>query len=458
MKKDECKIYWDSVVDTMMEGLFIVDTEGTILTINPAAEKITGYSREEVIGRQCTVFESDTCMLSTPAGNVKRCRLFEKGRVVQKKCVLRRKNGTHVHLLKNATVLRDRTGEIIGGVETLTDVTPLMEKDREISSLRKAINKETGFHGIIGNTQPMRRLFDMIESSAQSSAPVIIYGESGTGKELVAEAVHNLSPRRKNPFLKVNCAAINESLFESELFGHVKGAFTGADTNRTGRFEAAGGGSLFLDEVGDIPLSVQVKLLRVLQEQEIERVGDHNPIPIDVRIISATNKNLLDCLEKEKIREDLFYRLNVVPLEIPPLRKRSGDIPLLVDAFTKRIALRSGCTPPVMTPKAMDTLLAYRWPGNVRELINVLEYIFVTCKGLTIGVEHLPAHLNMKKGVSRSAPRRNSGEDSGERQKILKALDTAGGNRTQAAEALGVSRVTLWKKMKKYEITPNYGG
>jgi len=456
MNMDECTIYWDSVVDTMAEGLFIVDTEGTILSMNPAAEKITGYRREEVIGRQCTVFESDTCMMATEKGPIKRCRLFEMGKVSQKRCVLRRKDGSHVHLLKNATVLRNKAGEIIGGVETITDLSVVVEKEREISNLRKEINRENGFHGLIGKAPAMRTLYDMIQSSAKSSAPVIIYGESGTGKELVAEAIHNLSPRKNKPYFKVNCAAINESLFESELFGHVKGAFTGADTNRIGRFEAANGGSLFLDEVGDIPPLVQVKLLRVLQEQELERVGDHRPISIDVRIISATNKDLRALAREERFREDLFYRLNVVPLEIPPLRERTEDIPLLVQAFTRRIGLRNGQAAPGITQRAMESLRAYHWPGNVRELMNVLEYGFVTCKGGAIDLRHLPSYLNrgaVKKETQGARPVKT---DAHERDTILRALEIADGSRTRAAEQLGFSRVTLWKKMKRHGIEANF--
>ena len=302
----------------------------------------------------------------------------------------------------------------------------------------------------------MRRLFDMIESTARSTAPVIIYGESGTGKELVAEAIHSLSARQNEPFLKVNCAAINEALFESELFGHVKGAFTGADSSRVGRFEAANGGSLFLDEVGDIPLTVQVKLLRVLQEQEIERVGDHRPIPIDVRIISATNKNLDERIQKERFREDLFYRLNVVPIEIPPLRERKADIPLLVDAFSRRIALRGGRKPANISQDAMECMLAYSWPGNVREVINALEYAFVSCQGDTIGLSNLPAYLNKKKAGKENRGGRGRALDRRERERVLKALEANGGNRTKAAKELGVSRVTLWKKMKRIGITARY--
>ncbi len=456
MNLDECTIYWDSVVDTMAEGLFIVDTEGTILSMNPAAEKITGYKREEVIGRQCTVFESDTCMMATERGPIKRCRLFEQGKVSQKRCVLRRKDGSHVHLLKNATVLRSKNGEIIGGVETITDLSVVVEKELEITNLRKEINRENGFHGIIGKSPAMRTLYDMIESSAKSSAPVIIYGESGTGKELVAEAIHNLSPRKNKPYFKVNCAAISESLFESELFGHVKGAFTGADSNRIGRFEAANGGSLFLDEVGDIPPMVQVKLLRVLQEQELERVGDHRPISIDVRIISATNKDLRALAREERFREDLFYRFNVVPLEIPPLRERSEDIPLLVQAFTRRIALRSGRETPGVSQSALESLRAYHWPGNVRELINVLEYGFVTCKGDLIDLSHLPTYLNSGGPRKERRSSKSSAVDPRERENILRALEMAKGSRTRAAEYLGYSRVTLWKKMKRHGIAANY--
>jgi transcriptional regulator with PAS, ATPase and Fis domain len=299
----------------------------------------------------------------------------------------------------------------------------------------------------------MQQVFDLISSASQSEAPVIIYGDSGTGKELVASAIHKLGVRRKGPFIKVNCAALSESLLESELFGHVKGAFTGADRTRMGRFEAANGGDIFLDEIGDLPLATQVKLLRVLQEKEIEKVGDHRPITIDVRILAATNKDLYRLMEEGHFREDLYYRIGVIPIILPPLQERREDIPLLVETFINRIRLKTDKPISGMSREALDVLFGYDWPGNVRELINVIEYSFVLCHEGEIMPHHLPAKVTgTRPSVSprRRAVKKQS--DDVERKRILDALAATGGNQSKAAEILGISRVTLWKRLKAYDI------
>ena len=454
MKPDDCSLYWESVVDNMLDGLLIVDTEGTIVFINPSAEDITGYRREEVVGLPCTVFESDTCMLRTREGQVKHCNLFQVGKVSRKRCIIKRKDGSLAYLLKNATVLRDARGEVIGGVETLTDISELLKKDQEIEFLKRELTHEHGFHGLIGKSPVMEAVYDLVKNAAESEAPVVILGESGTGKELVASAIHRLSQRAEGPFVKVNCASLNESLLESELFGHIKGAFTGADRLRIGRFEAASRGSLFLDEIGDIPPSVQVKILRVVQEKEIERVGSHNPIPTDVRLISATNRELKDLVDRGVFREDLYYRLNVIPIHIPPLRDRKEDIPLLTESVMAKIRLRGLKNIQGLSPEAMDQLMNYHWPGNIRELINVLEYAFVVCKEKWIRREHLPGYLVPERSRKYHGERQKAEgtRDPGELEKILVALEQSQGKKAEAARRLGLSRVTLWKKMKKYNL------
>ncbi len=263
-------------------------------------------------------------------------------------------------MLKNAVVLRDSKGKMIGGVETLTDLTDLVDKERTIAELKQMLSSDEGFHGIVGKSKAMQEVYELISNAAQSDAPIIIYGESGSGKELVADAIHKLGRRRRGPFVKVSCAALSESLLESELFGHVKGAFTGASRDRKGRFEAANKGDIFLDEIGDIPLSTQVKLLRVLQEKEIERVGDHKPIKIDVRIIAATHRNLTKMIRHGSFREDLYYRLNVIPIHFPPLRKRSEDIPLLVDHFIRRLRVRTEKPIDGVSESAPEAMLRYQ--------------------------------------------------------------------------------------------------
>jgi len=299
----------------------------------------------------------------------------------------------------------------------------------------------------------MKRVFDLIASAAPSEAPVVIYGESGTGKELAAAAIHRLSGRRGGALVKVNCAALNENLLESELFGHVKGAFTGADRTRVGRFEAANAGIIFLDEIGDLPLTTQTKLLRVLQEKEFERVGDNRPITTDVRILAATNKDLTRLMQEGLFREDLYYRINVIPIYLPPLRDRLDDIPLLTDTFIHKMSLKTEKTITGIAKEALDVFMHHNWPGNIRELINVIEYAFVLCPQGEISISHLPAQLlgHHPMHAQTSTPRPRSPAANG-RQELIQALQAAGGNKSEAARRLGVSRVTLWKRIKKFGI------
>ncbi|MCF8042702.1 MAG: sigma 54-interacting transcriptional regulator [Desulfarculaceae bacterium] len=443
--------YWHSVVDTMAEGLFIVDTKGKVVFVNPAAERLTGYRQEEVLGRSCTVFESETCLACQDQEGQMACGLFDKGRVVDRRCTITTKDGSQVHMLKNARVLHDELGQVIGGVETLSDITPLVERDRKISGLKRHLTRSYGYEGLIGQSPAMMQVYQLLEAAAASTAPVVILGASGTGKELAAAAIHRRSPRAEGPFIKVNCAALNPSLLESELFGHEKGAFTGAEKSRTGRFEAADGGSLFLDEIGDLPAEVQVKLLRVLQEGEVERVGSNRSIKVDVRIITATNRDLAQLMERGQFREDLFYRINVIPIYLPPLAKRKEDIPLLTRTFVERTALGSDRGVTGISPAALDRLLEHPWPGNVRELINAIEYAFVTCPGGEILPQHLPPSIVGEHYACLPLSDAPGGEAGGEavRREIAEALEATGGHKAQAAARLGISRVTLWKRMKK---------
>lgn len=453
MLEEEYSQYWKTIVDTMADGLMVVDSEGVIISINKALETITGYSKDELVGQSCAILDCDTCFGARAEGHDKYCALFKEGHVTRRKCTLRKKDGKPLYVHKNAAVLKDSDGRVLGGVETLTDLTEVVTKEQVISRLRRELSGEDGFHGILGRSSAMLQVFDLISSSAQSEAPVIIYGDSGTGKELVASAIHKLGPRRKAPFIKVNCAALSESLLESELFGHVKGAFTGADRTRLGRFEAANGGDIFLDEIGDLPLSTQVKLLRVLQEKEIEKVGDHRPISIDVRILAATNKDLHRLMEEGRFRQDLYYRIGVIPIILPPLWERREDIPLLVENFINRIRLKTDKPITGMSKDALDLLLRYDWPGNVRELINVIEYAFVLCHEDEIMPNHLPARVTGEQ--SRVTPKRRMAQshtDYEERKRILEALESTGGNQSKAAEILGISRVTLWKRLKAFDI------
>jgi len=308
---------------------------------------------------------------------------------------------------------------------------------------------------MLGESPSMQHLFELIENVSQTEAPVLIYGQSGTGKELVARAIHETSLRSNKPFIKVNCAALNENLLESELFGHEKGAYTGADRTRIGRFEAAHSGTIFLDEIGDIPLSTQVKLLRVLEEKEIERVGDHRPISVDVRVISATNKNLDDLVARELFREDLLFRINVFPLNCPSLAQRLEDIPIIVQDFIDQNGDRGGKAILGLTANAMETIFAYDWPGNVRELRNAMEYAFVLCPGGWIGNAHLPPKVKGFAQKASAGPRTRPGSWENERDHLINVLRQVNGNQSEAARLMRVSRVTIWKRIKKYGINLN---
>ncbi|MGD8883588.1 MAG: sigma 54-interacting transcriptional regulator [Desulfobacterales bacterium] len=444
--------YWKIIVDTLQDGLMVMDPEGNILTMNPAAEKLTGYSADELVGQNCTILNCTGCELYGRGSGEEWCSLYVKGIVKAKKCLISKKDRRALHVVKNATVLRDSEGNKIGAVETFTDISEIVRQQEEILTLRKSCRLEEEHHGLLGESLPMQRLFELIDNVAQTDAPVLIHGESGTGKELVARAIHEESPRKDKPFIKVNCAALNENLLESELFGHEKGSYTGADRTRIGRFEAAHGGTIFLDEIGDIPLATQVKLLRVLEEKEIERVGDHKPIPVDVRVISATNKDLEALIAQELFREDLFFRINVFPLSCPSLSKRLDDIHRIVQNFIEQNAAKSSKKIVGLTPEAMEALLTYSWPGNVRELRNAIEYAFVLCSGNWISKEHLPAKItaNSKRPSTNHHQSAASWEE--ERKKLIQTLRQVGGNQSEAARILGVSRVTVWKRIKKYGI------
>ncbi|MBT9537196.1 MAG: sigma 54-interacting transcriptional regulator [Nitrospirae bacterium] len=436
-----------SVLETMTDGFMVVDKEMNILFFNRAAEEMTGYQRDEVMGKPCAILDTDTCVLLPNSENGKKCKLFEKGRAVNKRCNIKAKNGKTVYLLKNAVVLKDDSGEAICAIEVITDISSLLLKELEIEELRSELQNEYGFMGLIGTSQVMQKLHEQIQNTSMSEAPVVICGESGTGKELVAHAIHKLSRRRKGPFIKVNCAALNESLLESELFGHVKGAFTGAIKDREGRFEAAKNGSIFMDEIGDMSPSMQAKLLRVLQEGEIDRVGDQRPINVNVRLISATNKDLCSLVDSGQLREDFFYRVNVIPIYTPPLREREEDLPILISHFLKQINLINQRNIQGITPEALGAMKAYRWPGNVRQLISALEYAAITCQNGIIGISNLPESILQTEEKSDS-----QGKNYKNRDYIISALSKHNWNKTITAKQLGISRVTLWKMIKELNI------
>jgi PAS domain S-box-containing protein len=457
MLKEELNAYWETVVDILQEGVMIVDTAGSIVFVNKALAELTGFAPDELVGRSCATLNCASCRAKRDQSGRHWCSLFDQGSMSKQRCALLRKDGAYVQVLKNASVLRDGDGRAIGAVEILTDISDLLERDTAIEAFRQELNGRDTFHGMVGSSSAMQRVYDLIDNAADSDAPLVVYGESGVGKEMAARAVHERGKRRAGPYIKVNCAALNEALLESELFGHVRGAFTGAHQGRTGRFEAADGGSIFLDEIGDLPLLIQVKLLRVLEEKVIERVGDNRAIPIDVRIITATNRNLPEMVREGRFRQDLFYRINVIPVTIPPVRERLQDVPLLAESFFRTLKLKSGKDIRGIGKRAMDLLMSYSWPGNVRELRSTFEYAFVACQGTTIEPDDLPPGIQRKEQAQASppagAPQREL-RDRKERGRLelIDALTASSGNQSRAAKLLGVSRVTVWSRMKRYGL------
>ena len=448
--------YWKTIVDTIRDGVMVVDPAGKVLSVNPAAEKLTGYKAEELIGKSCRVLDCTGCEIFGKGPGEKWCSLFVKGNVTAKKCLITNKDHRSINIIKNATILYDNEKKIIGAVETLTDMSTLVSQQFEISQLRRSLHLDQGYYGLIGKSPLMQNLFELIENVAQTEAPVIITGPSGTGKELVARAIHEASDRSGQPFVKVNCSALNENLLESELFGHVKGAYSGAEKTRIGRFEAAHGGTIFLDEIGDISPTIQVKLLRTLEEKEIERVGDNQSIKVDVRVLSATNKDLESLVKQNQFRDDLYFRINVFPINCPPLKEHTADLPILVQNFIRLNNQKSGKTILGLTPEAIEKITTYDWPGNVRELRNAIEYAFVLCSSGGIGVNHLPPKIagTSLECVEPGTISGRSGKktDSAKKAALIMALRQTRGNRSETARLLGVSRVTVWKQIKKFKI------
>ena len=452
MIEHELNKYWKTVVNAIQDGVMIVDMDGTIVSTNQALRKITGYQKGELIGKSCTILNCDRCEIVRNGNKKHWCRLFIDGDLKMTRCVILKKDGTIAHVLKNASLLYDGDGKGMGAVETLTDITELVEKDLKIKAFQRELRHYDNFHGIIGASSGMQMVFDMITNASQSDAPVIIFGESGTGKELIARAIHLNYSRKNKPYIKVNCAALNENLLESELFGHVKGAFTGAHQSRKGRFEEASGGDIFLDEIGDLPSTTQVKLLRVLEEKVIERVGDNRSVHVNSRVITATNRDLKQMVKDGKFRKDLYYRINVIPITIPPLRERRGDIPLLAETFFRRISLKNDKPIKGISNLAMDILMNYGWPGNVRELKSAMEYAFVTCQGPQIHPNHLPPDITGDIRLFSEKNQFNSDPNEVKKKLLMDALEQSGGNQTKAAEILGITRVTVWNRMKRYGI------
>jgi PAS domain S-box-containing protein len=451
---------FETILQTMAEAVFLVDTDGTIRFGNLALERLCGKPLEELLGLRCHELLECSC------GSTSACDLFQKGELNSAECRVRHEMGGGVAVLKNGRLIRNSAGEVLGAVETLTDISALKNTQSRVEELERAIGSAGGYENIIGKSHVMKELFNLIELAANSHATVLVTGESGTGKELVATAIHNRSSRAGGPLVRVNCSALPESLLESELFGHAKGAFTGAIRDKIGRFELADHGTLFLDEIGEVSPLIQVKLLRFLQEREFERVGESQTRKSDVRIITATNRNLLEMVRKGEFREDLYYRLKVFPLHLPPLRERKEDIGLLVNHFVKKFNAETGKNLSGLSHDAAITLMDYCWPGNIRELENAIEHAFVTCGEGKIDLFDLPLEIRrveLRSGMC--SPRQTLSSSGGEspfalprkaRQlqgdEILALLEQFGGNRSRLADYLGMDRTTIWRKLKRLGV------
>ncbi|MGE5663712.1 MAG: sigma-54 interaction domain-containing protein, partial [Deltaproteobacteria bacterium] len=374
-----------SILDSLSDAVITVGRDHRIASFNRAAERLVGTPASEVLGKDCR--EVLSANFGPEQHNCPMGDLAEGGRPRSDvDGTLKRADGRIVPVGASWAFFADETGDVLGFVISFRS----FEEIERIAEERKA---KFPFRDIIGKTPRIRQIFDLVDVVKDTDSTVLITGESGTGKGLFARAIHDLSPRREGPFVKVNCAALTETLLESELFGHVKGAFTGAIADKVGRFEAADGGTIFLDEIGDVSPAVQVKLLRVLQERDFERVGSSKTQSADVRVIAATNRDLKEAMREGRFREDLFYRLNVIPIVVPPLRQRREDIPLLADHILKRLRSRGLDRVRAISPEAMRRLMDYPWPGNVRELENVLERGAVCARGPVLAVEELPEEV-----------------------------------------------------------------
>jgi len=451
------------VLESIGDGVFTLDAEGRIISWNPAMEQISGYRAEEAMGKGCRILSFDNCFGSDCPGDINACGIFRRGRIEPTECTLRHRDGHAVPVIKNARVVKTDHGGIVGIVESVTDLTELNHIKLKMRQAARSTADSNRFEQILGKSHVMQTVFWSIRASADSDTTILIQGESGTGKELVASAIHARSKRRDNPLVTVNCSALPESLLESELFGHAKGAFTGAVRDHVGRFEKADGGTIFLDEIGDISPFTQLKLLRVLQFHEIERVGGSGKRRIDIRIIAATNKDLRKKVQAEQFREDLYYRLKVFPIYLPPLRKRKEDIPLLVDHFIRINNELTGKRIQGVLPPVMRIFMDYPWPGNVRELRNAVEHAFVLCEHDAIAVSDMPVEIrhseyNSAGFEARPAP---PGEHSGrghlDREGLLGLLEACDWNKAEAARRVGVSRAAIWKYMKKWNIPMQKG-
>jgi len=427
------------ILDSIAEGVFTVDLDFKISSINRAAEEILGVSEDEVIGKYCfEIFHANICEHS--------CALKETIRtgkkIINKIIYVVNSEGTQIPVSISTALLNDEKGNLIGGVETFRDIS-------DIEELRKTLESKYNYQDIVSKNKVMQEIISILPDIAESDSSVLIEGASGTGKELIAQGIHNLSPRSEKPIVVINCAALPENLLESELFGYKAGAFTDAKKDKPGKIALAEGGTVFLDEIGELPASTQVKLLRFLQEREYEPLGGTKPVKSNVRIIAATNRILLDELKNGSFREDLYYRLNIITIKLPPLKNRLEDIPLLVSHFIKKYSSIKGKDIVGVSDDVMNILMNYDFPGNIRELENIIEHAFILCKDYYIQTSHLPAHM---RGHTFDFPESMTLEMI-EKMFIERTLEKNNWNKAKTAQDLGIDQSTLWRKIKRYCIS-----
>jgi PAS domain S-box-containing protein len=435
-EKEKYRSELEIIFGSVQEGIITVDSQMRIMAANKAFEHICGPVSKEIVGKRFDEIPN-RCDSSCSSILEEALQTQKEVRAVRVEC--KHDERTRQIVVLTSSPLKDSFGNFAGAALVIRDVT------RE-SDLERELKERSQFQNIIGKSGKMQQVYELLEDLADSDTTVLISGESGTGKELVANALHYGGSRAKEQFIKVNCSALSDSLLESELFGHVKGAFTGAISDKIGRFELADRGSILLDEIGDVSANIQLKLLRVIQEKEFERVGESNPLKVDVRIITTTNRDLKEKVKLNHFREDLYYRLKVVDVKIPPLRERIGDIPLLVDHFCKLFNRRTNKDIEGVSDNAVRQLSAYPWPGNVRELEHAIEHAFVLCHDRFIGVEHLPPEVKEYNEDQRSSSETESAIN---RQTILQALEKTAGNKAKAARLLGISRKTIYRKLSQ---------